>query len=96
MNINHIGGFKTYIIKQGLKYIFFFIGVEVKKEAEKKFFLYSKIMKLSGFSLDKFINAIEIGDIMVDFDAKTGHNHGTKFRFRNSRLYELYENIEEI
>lgn len=71
----------------------FFIGVEVKKEAEKEFFLYSKITKLSGFSLDKFINAIEIGDIMVDFDVRTGHNHGTKFRFRNSRLYE---NIEEI
>ena len=40
--------------------------------------------------------AIELGDILVDFDARTGHNHGTKFRFRNNRLPELYENAEEI
>jgi hypothetical protein len=87
-------GFQDLYHKAGTKiHNCFFIGVEVKKEAEKEFFLYSKITKLSGFSLDKFINAIEIGDIMVDFDARTGHNHGTKFRFRNSRLYE---NIEEI
>ena len=90
-------GFQDLYHKAGTKiHNCFFIGVEVKKEADKELFFYSKIMKLSGFSLDKFINAIEIGDIMVDFDARTGHNHGTKFRFRNSRLYELYENVEEL
>ena len=51
---------------------------------------------LSGFSLDKFISAIELGDVLVDFDARTRHNHGTKFRFRNKKLPELYENVLEI
>lgn len=37
--------------------------------------------------------AIELGDILVDFDGRTGHNHGTKFRFRNNRLPELYESV---
>ncbi|WP_196794049.1 PDDEXK family nuclease [Rickettsia australis] len=53
-------------------------------------------MKLSGFALNKFIGTVAIGNIVVDFDARTGHNHGTKFRFRNSRLHELYENVEAI
>ena len=32
----------------------------------------------------------------TDFDARTGHNHGTKFRLRQDCLPELYENIETI
>ena len=36
------------------------------------------------------------GDILVDFDARTGHNHGTKFRFRNNKLFELYTNVREF
>lgn len=90
-------GFQDLYHKAGTKLRnCFFIGVNVKKQEGKEFFSYSKIMKLSEFSLDKFIRAIEIGDILVDFDARTGHNHGTKFRFRNNKLYKLYENVEEI
>jgi hypothetical protein len=90
-------GFQDLFHKSGTKlHNCFFIGAEVKKEGGKEFFKYSKIMKLSNFSLDRFIAAIELGDLLVDFDARTGHNHGTKFRFRNSRLHELYDNVEEI
>ena len=42
------------------------------------------------------MEAIEKGDIFIDFDARTGHNHGTKFRFKNNRLPELYEEVEEV
>ena len=44
-------------------------------------------------ALDKnhFIDAIEHGDIYIDFDARTGHNQGTKFRLRNNALINLYE-----
>jgi hypothetical protein len=90
-------GFDDLFHKAGTKLLnCFFIGAEVKREAGKEKFRYTKIMKLSGFSLDRFIHAIEIGDVLVDFDARTGHNHGTKFRFKNNRLHELYEQVEEI
>ncbi|MDX1974067.1 MAG: MvaI/BcnI family restriction endonuclease [Rickettsiales bacterium] len=90
-------GFQDLFHKAGTKlHNCFFVGAEVKKLQGKEFFLYSKIMKLSGFSLEHFIRAIDVGDILVDFDARTGHNHGTKFRFRNNRLYELYEQVEDI
>lgn len=46
--------------------------------------------------LQKFIKAIEKNDILIDFDARTGHNHGTKFRLRQNKLPDLYEEVIEI
>lgn len=38
----------------------------------------------------KFIKAIEQGIIYIDFDARTGHNHGTKFRIKKKDIPMLY------
>lgn len=90
-------GFQDLYHKAGTKlHNCFFVGAEVRKIKGKEYFNYSKIMKLSGFTLENFIRSIEIGNILVDFDARTGHNHGTKFRFRNNKLHELYQHVEEI
>jgi len=37
------------------------------------------------------LKALEEGKILVDFDARTGHNHGTKFRMKQNYLPVLYE-----
>jgi MvaI/BcnI restriction endonuclease family len=55
-----------------------------------------KIIKLSQFSFDGFLQGLREGFVLVDFDARTGHNHGTKFRLRQNRLPDLYEHAEEI
>jgi hypothetical protein len=34
--------------------------------------------------------------ILIDFDARTGHNHGTKFRVHQKELLSLYENVVQI
>jgi len=34
--------------------------------------------------------------ILVDFDARTGYNHGTKFRMRQDCLPMLYEKTTTI
>ena len=39
---------------------------------------------------------LERGDMLVDFDARTGHNHGTKFRLRQDKFPTLYGKIEAI
>jgi len=39
---------------------------------------------------------MEEGLILVDFDARTGHNHGTKFRMRQNSLPMLYEKATVI
>lgn len=44
-----------------------------------------------GFSEENFIRGLEEGYIYIDFDARTGHNHGTKFRIRANKLLTLYE-----
>ncbi|MDR0291179.1 MAG: MvaI/BcnI family restriction endonuclease [Elusimicrobium sp.] len=74
----------------------FYILADVKKEKGKEFFKYDTIFKLSGLSLYKLIDAIEEGNIFVDFDARTGHNHGTKFRCKNGIIYTLYSHVEKI
>ena len=53
-------------------------------------------MMLQKLSLEKFLEAIESAAILVDFDARTGHNHGTKFRLRQDKLPSLYEKVTAI
>jgi len=90
-------GFNDLFHKAGTKLLnCFYIRADVKIEKGKEYFWYKEIMILPKFSLDKFIEAIDKGFILVDFDARTGHNHGTKFRLRQDRMPELYENIIKI
>lgn len=36
------------------------------------------------------------GNILIDFDTRTGHNHGTKFRIRQNAIPMLYEKVMHI
>lgn len=74
----------------------FFVGALDKKIDGVEYFNYTKIFMLKNFSKKRFIKAISDGDILIDFDARTGHNHGTKFRFRNNKLPNLYKEVTEI
>ena len=90
-------GFDDLFHKAGTKLLnCFYIRADVKTEKGKEYFWYREIMILQKFSLDKFIKSIEKGFILVDFDARTGHNHGTKFRLRQDKMPELYEDIRRI
>ncbi len=90
-------GFDDLANKAGTKLLnCFYVQAEVKKENGKEFYRYSKVMMLQKFSFEGFLNAIERGDILVDFDARTGHNHGTKFRLRQNCLPDLYKEASVI
>lgn len=90
-------GFDDLYHKAGTKlHNCFFVGAMHKKIDGIEHFHYTKILMLKTFSKNRFIKAISDGDILVDFDARTGHNHGTKFRFRNNKLHELYDEVTEI
>lgn len=85
-------GFEDLFHKAGIKlHNCFFIRAQSKVEDGKEYFLFKDILMLKRFSLEKFIAAIESGDVYIDFDARTGHNHGTKFRIRDRRVPDLYE-----
>ena len=74
----------------------FYVIADTKVEQRHEFFKYVKLLVLSGFSFDGFVKCIEEGVVLVDFDARTGHNHGTKFRIRRNHWYRLYKSVEEI
>ena len=84
-------GFDDLFHKAGTKlHNCFFVRADNKVENGKEYFLFNEILMLKKFSLEKFVEAIESGDVYIDFDARTGHNHGTKFRIRDKKIPDLY------
>jgi len=90
-------GFDDLANKAGTKLLnCFYVQAEVKKEDGKEYYKYSKVTMLQKFSFEGFLNELENGNILVDFDARTGHNHGTKFRLRQNCFPNLYEKATVI
>ncbi len=89
-------GFDDLYHKAGTKlHNCFFVWAESKKIKGIVHFHYKEIFMLKKFDLDKFINAIESGNIYIDFDARTGHNHGTKFRLKKGTFINLYAEVQQ-
>lgn len=59
-------------------------------------FNYTGFEVYENFRFSRFVDGIRAGVILVDFDARTGHNHGTKFRMRHNTLARLYETVTPI
>lgn len=74
----------------------FFVQALRKRQSGFEYFHYQKIMICQGFSFDNFLTAIEQGKVFVDFDARTGHNHGTKFRMKEEYWPQLYKSVIKI
>ncbi|MEK7589428.1 MAG: MvaI/BcnI family restriction endonuclease [Patescibacteria group bacterium] len=90
-------GFDDLEHKAGTKLLnAFYVQAEVKIVRKKEHYHYTKVMMLQKFSFEGFLKALEEGKILVDFDARTGHNHGTKFRMRQNCLPMLYEKATVI
>ncbi|MCR5851834.1 MAG: MvaI/BcnI restriction endonuclease family protein [Bacteroidaceae bacterium] len=94
-------GFDDLFHKAGVKLPnCFYVQADEKREAinrrQQSYFLYNYVLKLSHFDLDCFIEAIRQGKLYVDFDARTHHNHGTKFRINPSDIPSLYRNVEVV
>lgn len=90
-------GFDDLEHKAGTKLLnCFYVQAEVKKKNSKEFYHYKKLLMLRKFYFEGFLEAIEDGNILIDFDARTGHNHGTKFRLRQNCFPDLYSDITEI
>lgn len=68
----------------------FFVQAAVKRTDGKEFYKYERAMMLKGLDFEGFLQCLENSTILVDFDARTGHNHGTKFRIRQNSWPSLY------
>jgi hypothetical protein len=90
-------GFDDLANKAGTKLLnCFYVQAEVKRVNGKEFYKYSNVMMLQKFNFDGFLQELENGNILVDFDARSGHNHGTKFRLKQNCFPQLYEQARVI
>jgi len=90
-------GFDDLEHKAGTKLLnCFYVQAEVKKVRGKEFYKYTKVMMLQKFNFEGFLKGLEEAKIFVDFDARTGHNHGTKFRMKEGALPMMYEKVTII
>lgn len=90
-------GFDDLFHKAGSKlHKTFYVTVKVKREKQTEYFHYTEFLILQDFSLKSWLDAISSGLILVEFDARTGHNHGTKFRLRQNAYPSLFKSIERV
>jgi len=90
-------GFADLEYKIGAKLLnTFYVKAEVKRIDGKEHYKYSSALMLKKFSFSNFLTALEKGIAYVDFDARTGHNHGTKLRIRQNNLPTLYESVVDV
>lgn len=73
----------------------FYVVADSEVRNKREFFKFARLYILSGFSFDKFLRCLESGIVVVDFDARTGHNHGTKFRIKQDCWANLYDSVEQ-
>lgn len=67
-----------------------YVEAETKHIDGQEFFRYNNIDAYADPTLEQFLKLVESGAIYVDFDARTGHNHGTKFRIKSNQTHNLY------
>ena len=72
----------------------FYVEAYTRRQQGEEFFAIERVTVLQGFDLDRFANALRQGNAQVDFDARTTHNHGTKFRIRQNVVPQLYRFAE--
>ncbi|MCC7350395.1 MAG: MvaI/BcnI restriction endonuclease family protein [Phycisphaerales bacterium] len=74
----------------------FYVVADVETRNGHQFYAYNRIQMLETFSLERFLKAVEEGNVLIDFDARSGHNHGTKIRLRQGMLSSLYARATEL
>lgn len=85
----------SYAIGEKIKNCFY-ITADSRLVDGHEYFKYRELYILSGFSFNNFLSCIENGTVLVDFDARTGHNHGTKFRIKQGCWSSVYSHIEKV
>ncbi len=73
-----------------------YVIADSRKVNSQEEFKYEKIELLEDFSFNNIIRALWNGIVFIDFDARTGHNHGTKFRIKQNNWPALFSKITEV
>jgi hypothetical protein len=74
----------------------FYVEVLTRRDGGDEDFLINRVLTLQGFDLDRFADTIDAGGVLVDFDARTRHNHGTKIRLKQDLVPNLYRYVDLV
>lgn len=74
----------------------FYVIADSKNENGHEYFWYKKLLILSDFSFSNLLDCFEEGSAYIDFDARTGHNHGTKIRLKQACIPKVFAHSKEI
>jgi hypothetical protein len=74
----------------------FYVTAESEVRSGHEFFRYTHLYLLSGFSFQRLLKAMADGHLLIDFDARSGHNHGTKFRLKQGHWPALYTVMRQV
>ena len=86
-------GYRDLEHKMGTKLTNCFLVTAKSKRIDGiEHFWFNEAWMLSGFEFGLFVEALSRGDAYIDFDARSGHNHGTKFRIKKHAMRSLYAN----
>jgi hypothetical protein len=66
-------------------------NLETKKIQGKEYFRVVEASIYNNFKSERLNNLFTSGDVVIDFDARTRHNHGTKLRVKNDKLGSMFE-----
>ena len=72
----------------------FFVDYKERKGKNGKEFRYDKITKLTNINARNYFDLLNCGIAYIDFDARTGKNHGTKFRIKSHKFANLFDQQE--
>ena len=61
-----------------------------------KHYRYDEAYLLSDFNHNNMGNVFDSGELYIDFDARTRHNHGTKLRIKSKSVQKLFNNSIQI
>src|SRR6266702_2744546 len=79
-----------HVIKRKLNSLIMVIA-DVRRTGSTEEFLSREAKLVQKPSLERFLHAIQHDIVLVDFVARTGHNHDTKLRIRQDGWATLYE-----
>jgi hypothetical protein len=73
-----------------------YVHAESREKEDFEEFKYDKAILYEDLDFEKFKKGLISGEMFVDFDARTGHNHGTKFRIRQGTLQDFFAKETQI
>lgn len=78
--------------------LFNILYVHAKSRKKDRFeeFSYDECVLYEDVDFKAFKMGLKNGEVLVDFDARTSHNHGTKFRVKKGTLRKFYAHTERI